>query len=371
MLALSPPSTTASLVDDATCTTSSRKTRDSCDACAKSKVRCGKQHPRCDRCVARNQTCNYGLIRPKGRPRLSQRSPSTPAGGSQPCSPDPCLDLNIFSTLYNPESIADIYLDCPPESAITPTSNLISRYIQHQDDWQSLNHELTLPFDMTTPQTTVTLRPEQSDCRMDSILTTASPLPHSSPAPHPGPGNSCRELQPCTGLILETIRSLLLPLDTCARHMTAPRSASLDTILRVNNDAIDNLDVVLRCTCSMEPFFATLVAQVITKILRWYDQIIEDCECLDWEMGDTLIEFEPIKIGGFEPSKSDSRRMLLQMVMIELDRVQTLMGRFVNRYCRPDVLFYEEESPVNLALEAALRQRLNAARSHAVLTMAG
>ncbi|OJJ78193.1 hypothetical protein ASPBRDRAFT_112763 [Aspergillus brasiliensis CBS 101740] len=370
MLALSPPSTTASLMDDMTCTTSSRKTRDSCDACAKSKVRCGKQHPRCDRCVARKQICNYGFTRPKGRPRLSHRSPSTPAGGSQPCSPDPCLDLNIFSTLYNPEPIADIYLDCPPESTFISTANLISRDLQHLGDSQFLDHELTLPFDMATPQTAVTLRPAQSDCQMDSKFSVASPLPHSSPAPPPGPGNSCQELQPCTGLILETIRSLLLPLDTCVRHMTAPRPASLDTILRVNNDAIDNLTVVLGCSCSMEPFFATLVAQVINKIIRWYDQIIEDCECLDWEMGDTLIEFEPIKIGGFEPSKSDSRRMLLQMVMIELDRVQTLVGRFVNRYCRPDVLLYDEEGPINLALEAALRQRLNAARSHAVLTMA-
>lgn len=307
----------------------------------------------------RNQACTYGLARPKGRPRLSHRSPSI----SPPCSTG--LDLNILSTLYDPEPTSEIHLNCFSEDTFTSTANLISPDIKHLGDWQFLDHELNLPFDITAPQ------PAQSDYPMDSTLGVTSPSQQPSSATLRGPINSSREPPSCTSLILDTLRSLFLPLDFCFRHLTAPRSANLDTALKISNDAIDNLTVVLECDCSVEPFFSTLVAEVIIKILGWYDLIVEDSKYIGSDSGYPLLILDPIKIGNFEPRKGDSRRMVLQVVLKELDRVQTLVGSFADRYCHPNELIYEEENSVGPALEAALRGRLNTIRSQAMQRMAG
>ncbi|OJZ91264.1 hypothetical protein ASPFODRAFT_29657 [Aspergillus luchuensis CBS 106.47] len=364
MLDLSPPSTTPSLSDDNSNTTSSRKTRNSCDACAKSKLRCGKQHPRCERCVMRNQACTYGLARPKGRPRLSHRSPSI----SPPCSTG--LDLNILSTLYDPELIPDIYLDCSSGTTITSTSTLISPGSQHLEDWQFLDHELNLPFDITTIQSTLTQRPLQPSYQMNLALDMASPLPHFSPASLTGPSNSSEHAQSCTSLILDTLRTLSLPLGSCRRSATVPQCPSLGTLLRLNKEAMDNIKVVVECDCSVEPYFPTLVAEVLTKILRWYHKIILDFEYLDCSIPAVLL-CPPVRIGEFELSKHDSRRVVAQVVTNELDKVQTLVETFERRFCYYDKPDDCHEVDVCTAFEVGFRESLKNIRSQAVQRMAG
>ncbi|PYH68373.1 uncharacterized protein BO88DRAFT_444598 [Aspergillus vadensis CBS 113365] len=363
MLDLSPPSTTSSQFD-ITSTASRRKTRNSCDACAKSKVRCGKQHPRCDRCVLRNQACTYGLARPKGRPRLSHRSPSI----SPPCSTG--LDLNILSTLYDPEPTPDIYLNCFSEDTFTSTANLISPDSQHLEDWQFLDHELVLPFDKTTPQPTFTQQPVQPSYQMDLALSLASPLPHSSPASLPGPSNSSEHAQSCTSLILDTLRTLSLPLGSCRRNATVPPCPSLDTLLRLNKEAMDIIKVVVECDCSVEPYLSTLVAEVLTKILRWYHKIILDFEYLDCSIP-TVLLCPPMRIGEFELSKRDSRWVVAQVVTNELDKVQALVETFERRFCYFDEPDEYHEVTVCTAFEAGLRESLKNIRSQAVERMAG
>ncbi|GAQ44615.1 hypothetical protein AtubIFM54640_005809 [Aspergillus tubingensis] len=368
MLDLSPPSTTPSLSDDNSNTTSSRKTRNSCDACAKSKLRCGKQHPRCERCVLRNQACTYGLARPKGRPRLSHRSPSV----SPPCSTG--LDLNIFSTLYDPKPTPDMYFDCSSGTTVTSTSTLISPDSQHLEDWQFLDHELNLPFDITTPQLTFTLATAQPVYQMASSTTPASPSLRSSRAFSPSPSNSFAYNQSCTSLMLDTLKELHLPLDYSVPDVDMSECANIGTVLRLNNDAMDKLTSVLECDCPVitPPYFSALVAQAIIKILSWYDKIISDCVTLSSQLGTTFLEFAPFKIDGIELSKSYSRPMVVQVVMNELDRVQTLVGMFARKYCRHhDNSQDDQELSMSLAFEEALRGRLNVARSRAEKTMAG
>ncbi|KAI0126595.1 hypothetical protein BJ170DRAFT_412577 [Xylariales sp. AK1849] len=56
---------------------SSSKLRDSCYACARSKVRCPKQKPSCSRCESRGITCQYFVTRRPGRkPETSTKSRS-------------------------------------------------------------------------------------------------------------------------------------------------------------------------------------------------------------------------------------------------------------------------------------------------------
>lgn len=57
------------------------KLRASCDSCAAAKVKCGKERPRCARCVSCGTTCVYGPSRKHGKPgRHRRRNPD--AGNS-------------------------------------------------------------------------------------------------------------------------------------------------------------------------------------------------------------------------------------------------------------------------------------------------
>ncbi|EHA19952.1 hypothetical protein ASPNIDRAFT_39370 [Aspergillus niger ATCC 1015] len=371
MIGSSSPSTTVSLADNISRTTSRRKTRDSCDGCAKSKVRCGKQHPRCDRCVARKQACNYGLIRPKGRPRLSHRSPSLPAVKSQPCSPDPCIGLDLLSTSYDPESTADSHIYCSPETKITSTTSHLSCDIQNLGDWKFLDHELNLPFDITTPQSTFTSETVQSDNQMDSVLSPTLSLLHSSRASSPCSSDTTWHVSTCLPMIVETLGRLDYPLEYYIRQVDVSQLLSLDTVLRLNEDAMSNFSAVLECHCRVASLFAPSIAEAITKILTWYAGIISDCKVFSSHSSCTFVEFPPIKIGEFELGKSDSKRMVIQVVMTGLNKVQALVQIFACRYCRHDDLANDNSMSICLALEARLRGELNDIRNYAVLAMAG
>ncbi|KAK8091570.1 hypothetical protein PG997_001931 [Apiospora hydei] len=55
-----------------------RKMRDSCRACANSKVKCRREKPTCSRCAKRKVPCEYLPTKRGGRKSLRPRSPSSP-----------------------------------------------------------------------------------------------------------------------------------------------------------------------------------------------------------------------------------------------------------------------------------------------------
>ncbi|KAK8113411.1 hypothetical protein PG984_013937 [Apiospora sp. TS-2023a] len=81
------------------------KLRDSCHACASSKVKCSKEKPTCARCAKRGRPCQYFVTRRGGRNRKSQSqtqsmsgSPGGPTGNDNtpaPTSPSTAADVDI------------------------------------------------------------------------------------------------------------------------------------------------------------------------------------------------------------------------------------------------------------------------------------
>ena len=63
----------------------SPKLRTSCDSCASAKVRCSKEHPKCERCIECNFSCVYGLSMKhgKGSQRRRLSALQTASGGSR------------------------------------------------------------------------------------------------------------------------------------------------------------------------------------------------------------------------------------------------------------------------------------------------
>ncbi|KAL8747160.1 MAG: hypothetical protein Q9190_000924 [Brigantiaea leucoxantha] len=52
----------------------SKKYRESCDACSTSKVKCSQEHPTCSRCLNIGARCNYSVSQRKGKPRRRANS---------------------------------------------------------------------------------------------------------------------------------------------------------------------------------------------------------------------------------------------------------------------------------------------------------
>ncbi|PWY79526.1 hypothetical protein BO94DRAFT_174545 [Aspergillus sclerotioniger CBS 115572] len=304
-----------SLSPSTTTTTPPPKTRDTCDACAKSKVRCGKQHPRCERCVARNQPCMYGFVRPRGRPRLCPMVGMSPGGSG--------LE-------YSPSGKGVDMVQCGMEKGLgrTPTHVLGDMIVaggQREggigdgNGWQGLGCEVGGLFDIV-PQGEEIVGMHGG---YEMGLMSSSPSSSGS-----GSGESSLEAgnsgQSCMGMVLSILQSLHSPSETCLLQASVPPSRTLDAILRLNQSAMGTLISVMGCPCSLEHGCAVLIAQVLVQVLDWYRVVLE----MDSGMG----------IGESELDEEDRKRRVVQVVMNDLEKVRMLVEGFARAYCREGVV---------------------------------
>ncbi len=101
----------------------SSKVRDSCDACAVSKVKCPKERPSCSRCEIRGTSCRYLLTRRPGRKKdTGIRHPSSDKGiaaNSDPKQNSIFVDVSGLETVPQSPLVGSGFL---PPSAAPPTT---------------------------------------------------------------------------------------------------------------------------------------------------------------------------------------------------------------------------------------------------------
>lgn len=115
------------------------KLRDSCQACAMSKVKCPKEKPTCSRCESRSLVCQYIFTRRPGRRRDNNRRQSNAAVSTKSSSSiDPENGLRVekdtiqalqpsagacfLSPSVTPPAGSSSYLDMSPQSLSIPAS---------------------------------------------------------------------------------------------------------------------------------------------------------------------------------------------------------------------------------------------------------
>lgn len=115
------------------------KLRDSCQACAMSKVKCPKEKPTCSRCESRNLACQYIFTRRPGRRRdtnrhqsnaaVSTKSPSSiDAENGLPVEKDtiqamqPSVGACFLSPSITPPAASSNYFDMSPQAMSIPAS---------------------------------------------------------------------------------------------------------------------------------------------------------------------------------------------------------------------------------------------------------
>ncbi|RJE18771.1 hypothetical protein PHISCL_08885 [Aspergillus sclerotialis] len=396
--------------------------RASCDNCAKSKVRCSKQQPQCERCFYQGVTCTYSPSR-----RTRKRPPG--AVHSQPQRPATADGFRPRWSLGN-----------APSEGADPIERITNFNKEPSDpDWQHFYTSALSPADIGNSSTWNDLIPSldsqspgeggipdlpgltavaalQSPPQLDqhgSIEDHSKKGPHSPHEVSSGITSQSQSARNCSDLAISTIQNLDLPMVSCpslgvtnmmdeagstSAHWAASRR--FDTILQDNQAALDNVLTILRCPCSAKTDLAILLTTVCSRVLSWYQASLNRCTSTfgsdkKRQNGHSNSMTSPahsslpsmgamrgappsvsnldcvcipsIKIGGYTLGHIHSGRMVPQLILTELVKVGEVVDAFSRTYSArkddsPDYIASEDGGgKVHLALEAFLRNQLKAA----------
>lgn len=346
-------------------TAAASRLRDSCNACASSKVRCSKEKPICSRCAKRHTACEYHITKRPGRKHEARTSEShvdqaimPPTMTNKPTTTDwpanfpgdPALDMSLPS----------LYPVQPPEDSNFPS--LGSEF----GDFLTSPTLFSLPdvsdFDMLGG-TESTLPSEKRDSsKLGSIPTppediiylfgdeTQSPSVHSKKAGQHGRTHDAFERTSqgnttscCLSRALDNLNRLSSKDAMRCRNAdlnNQPHSAdrrSSDTVQAViarNEEAFHDMERILKCTCSSNGFVVTTMALVVFKALDWYASAVR----LTSEMG--AVAFPEARSGSTPSSPRsiisstgqyctgvDAATKSAQQVLVELHRVQQFLTK--------------------------------------------
>jgi hypothetical protein len=189
--------------------------------------------------------------------------------------------------------------------------------------------------------------------------------PPTMPAPLPTPPVSASiPNHDCTQFAFQTLNSLYSPPSSQPSandfNGTSEGLPTLDAVLSTNKSAVDKLYVLLGCPCSVNPHFSTTIAFTVTKILSWYQAIAGVHEQED-SVNTSMEAFThtPISLGDFRLEVEDEETFRAQLVLGELRKVEKLIDRFSERYCKSaNAAETGIEGGVYFSLEQLLRTRV-------------
>jgi hypothetical protein len=195
-------------------------------------------------------------------------------------------------------------------------------------------------------------------------MATSPPPMVSAPLPTP-PTSATVPNHDCTQFAFQTLNSLYSP--PASQPMAGDFNGSsnglptLDSVLSTNKAAVDKLFVLLGCSCSANPHFSTTIAFTIVKILSWY-QAISGANQSEGDSPITQMEaftHTPISLGEFRLEGEDEHTFRTQIVLTELRKVEKLIDKFSERYCKgANAAETGIDGGVYGALESLLRTRV-------------
>ncbi|KAL4898952.1 aflatoxin regulatory protein-domain-containing protein [Aspergillus multicolor] len=305
-----PQQSTSTSTSTSASTSSTRKLRESCISCSRSKVRCNKEKPTCGRCVRRGLPCEYLVSRRTGRTRVigvGQLQPpppppppmtptATPAAAAiraNAASPDHAppgaatITITSTSPLANPLSAKSPVASSPePDpwtvllSPNTASSTDLTSLLSANTDFTQLLASLS-PTDFPGPATLghdIT----GTASELGDLSVTAPPSTTIVPGlDRLGSGSDAIETNPCC---LSACLDLLMRLfpyagADCERHGHDERTGKLCTIESViedNKQIVDKVQTILACTCAENEYVVTLISLIVFKVLGWYIAVARD-----------------------------------------------------------------------------------------------
>ncbi|RYP66988.1 hypothetical protein DL771_007484 [Monosporascus sp. 5C6A] len=386
------------------------KLRDSCQACAASKVKCSKDKPTCARCKERGTTCQYLVTQRTGRKFRRRNSENvqnnatpgqtiTPPLSTSPYSPGEVKTATGVPFLDSPFTTLDTSLDdfiaslpTPPSLSLPATPNQNGRNQPNvspeytQEGYPASSCPLN-PADIPLPsyedplyasnETTLDPLEYGLDALACSFQTTQLSQLGATPSLNGG-----SEQPDCLKTALRLMGDLSCresplsasPTPTGYEHQAAP----LQTIIEKNREAIETISAMLQFACSQDGYFLVVVSLVISKVLSGYaaaarvpSTVENDKQSLSTPVSASSsrwptitaerIPTPPLKTEEIDP-------MTAQRVLNELYRVQGLIDQLAskvqlcarrnNSFSSEDSLLDNDTTPTSFPFSATVLSQL-------------
>lgn len=371
------------------------KCRGSCDACTKSKVRCSKEQPSCQRCINQDVVCHYSpALRYRKR---SSRSPPTESRTPSHDHYSPLSASDLRSALSSvrdreksPLETSTITKSFSARPAASPDVNFsigpilpdygdkgstawnmemvaggipIGQFEMNPSNQSALKHWIDQPLLPSTHD-------QMLGCGNDlqsylNIMTPETTLVSPSfSCLTASTGNIDGHIQGCTSVAFATLNSLQTSFTSCTLAPPSSKSApspSVDWVLKNNKTAVTHVLNILDCPCSVNQHFALLLTLMSSKILAWYSAILQDdsSSCSSTSAPSPFspekVTHLPITIGAYRLSGEDHSKMIAQLVLTELKKVGWAVDKFTKRYCQG-----ERKVDLVFTLDSFLRASLRA-----------
>ncbi|KIA75630.1 transcription factor AflR [Aspergillus ustus] len=308
-----------------------RKLRESCISCSRSKVKCDKEKPTCGRCVRRGLPCEYMVSRRTGRTRVigvekppaASTAPSTAA--SQPPT-DPPVPLaapsnGTVATNSNPTPIPCGGADNRSSSnhplpAATPhTPAITTRQSPKSSHLHSPHHDADLWTSILSPnasnstdlssllsvntdigQLFASLSPSHLN-DPDSIgadlafhesgmLSVADPTANSlmqgiehsdsllTTISNPKSPPCCLAI--CLEILMRLFPNAQVGCERPGSQDGPSKLCTIESVIEDNKQILDTVQTVLECRCADDEYVATLVSLIVFKVMGWYVAVARD-----------------------------------------------------------------------------------------------
>ncbi|KAH6692176.1 hypothetical protein BKA61DRAFT_499692 [Leptodontidium sp. MPI-SDFR-AT-0119] len=320
------------------------KLRDSCHACASSKVKCHKQKPSCSRCTKRGIECEYFTTKRPGRKRdhshvnankgrasdtievaqypwLSIIS-STTTDPTVPGSNNISRPLNLSPT--SPRSDNNLFSDEQPNSGIfsmpfefSPSgllgiSNEFDGFFNSPTNFSELDTLDHVFLSQGRNDIAKLLIPDDTD---HEPLSDMSSVNHSNASKATSSPNeqSLSSNNTSVSHASDSCMCLVQALDIMKKVSSSTDLVpSAHHIVLGNKETIEVLTTMLQCSCREDGYLLMVLAMIVCRIVGRY----------------AAAAFKHPEEGeeGIEGSGELRRRMAAQLILIELHRVQ----RFIN-----------------------------------------
>ncbi|KAL4988008.1 Sterigmatocystin biosynthesis regulatory protein [Aspergillus falconensis] len=355
-------------------TQGTRKLRESCISCSRSKVKCNKEKPTCSRCVRRGLPCEYMVSRRTGRTRVigveqpktappttstTATAPATATKAGPPAGTDSVVRTPAITTAPSPKPVAvqspptesELWgaLLSPNASSSTDLSSLLSVNTDFGQLLASLSPSLLdgvdgMDTEMNAPELSALSAAGPSSSIMQGLEgRDAIQPPSSNSTSHP-----C-----CLAICLDILMRLFPNAGVgCERpgHEGGPgKLFTIESVIEDNKQILDTVQTVLDCRCAEDEYVVTLVSLVVLKVLGWYVAVARDRSSdpgreddFNWVTAQdsrrySVSSFEeqvlhlPTVIGSYCVDGHHQSRMAAQLVLSELYRVQRLVTQVSRR----------------------------------------
>ncbi|KAL8718838.1 MAG: hypothetical protein Q9225_004083 [Loekoesia sp. 1 TL-2023] len=351
------------------------KLRDSCLACASSKVKCSKEKPTCVRCAKRGLSCEYCVTKRAGRkhdvrsndvpkvtaaPRPSSSTSSELGALTSPnfIQPSSCQHASdypeIWPSLLSPENTASTSPISFPEPDFSDLDILTQPFIDTEDaDKGSLDFNGSAALfnfedgfsiiDETASSFPILSKPLSLPTKRDSTSSDAQSFQDVlSDSP-------CCCLVRALGLFKQLFPNAST---TCSRlkeqgyENATSQTPTIQSVVVENEQTIEAISKMLQCSCSQDGYLLAITSLIVFKVLGWYAAAAHETRVTnegqdpseshasfrrDSSVNPEQVLHCPTVVGGYRIDGEDQGRMAAQLVLSELHRVQRLVNLLSQR----------------------------------------